>query len=604
VTTPMDQNTNNYRAPAADDSDGAFGSVGDITWTNGFGDEDAPGGPRQGAAQRPVSAPQQQVTPQQPVAAPSRPAPVQQATSPAPAQRPQHSALQRVPVAGNRQPVRPPAPVQRPGQQPVQAPIQRPAQQRPAPVAQPQAPAVPAQAPVAPQAPAVQPQAPVAPQVPVAPPQAQAPVAQPAPQMPVQPPVAQFQPPVQPQAPAQVQRQAPPASVTAEVDEEPPWASINRRPAPGREEEPTWSPDSEDAEFGQDVFSAPDTYRAPVAHTPAPTAPPRVPEPAEPTSKRGKGKKDRSRPEKNTSAKTETPAKKGSPLAGGRWKIAAFRGFFFLLMGLLIAGGFKNVVAKDEPVSVDTLTTQVAAALGQNGFPTEEAEAFAIRFANTYLSYSPDTRSARDAALATYAQEGVGTGFRPAENASQSIVSGPFVSGDPELTSAEQGVITVTAQVNSGAWVYLSIPVYADNKTGGLAISGEPAFVAAPVTATPPGETSLSTDSDDELEASLSTDVLPLYFRNWAASDETSLKLLLDKTATQAATTGLHGMFTLDRLGDVSVPVTGGDKREIEATVQWNSPSVGVYTQTYRLTIVKGSDGNWKIQDIKGGVVN
>jgi len=397
-------------------------------------------------------------------------------------------------------------------------------------------------------------------------------------------------------APASVPAPAPQIADT----ETPDWATI--RPA-DTGNEPT------EAAFSSEVG---DGFDLPAAAVPVPAVTVQ-PEPVADDEPRGKARRARksakvekiakpAAPEKAATA--ARPGRKSMSVAGGRWKVMVLRGGVYTVLGLLLLGGARNIISPREKIDVGAVTSQVQTALGQNGFPAATAEAFSIRFARAYLTYTEATADTRMEELARYSKAAsqMKWGLTTDGDKQQKVTAGPFVSTQPELLDKNNAIITVGAQVNDTTWVYLAVPVYADD-AGALVVSGPPAFVAAPARATSPGGAAI-TQSDDALAQSLTTDVLTGFFTAWAASDTTALKRYTTPDATTSALTGLGGSVTLATVNSVEVPRDGGDARPITASINWQSAAIGTYAQSYRVSVAKGTDGRWYVKDIKGGLVS
>lgn len=540
------------------DDAGAFAVPDNLDWENvGFADEDntRPQTPTPAPVQPPAQAPQPPVAPApvRPTLPPAQPAPAAPAT-PAP------------------QPVQPAAPAPHPGM-PV-GPYTPPAQPVQPPAPTPAAPTPPAPAPVMPSAP--QPYVPPA-QPPVQPP----PVAQP--------PVPQYvapQPPVQQYvAPEPTYAPAPQVSTTpaythaasAELEDlaEPEWARIG--PVEVSESEITFAGDDETAfgDIGMPVQQAP-------AFDPN-------------TGKRKKGRAPKPAGKERNPAREQ---KKGQ-YAGGRWTIIAIRGLVFLVAAVLLAGGVKNVVAGDDTATPAELAAAVKAELGYTGFPTEAAEAFAVRFTREYLTFDESADDdGRTTRLATYSPEAITGDWGWEGDGKQDVITGPFVALPTKPNDEHYATIAVTAQVKTGEWLSLAVPVYANN-TGALVIAGPPAFIAQPRLAEEPVRDNVM-DEDDDTAAVLTEKVFPGFLSAWAASNTTELDRYITPDATVEARTGLLGAVAYASVDEVKIPV-GDDTRKGTVKVRWSTEKSGTFSQTYNVVIVKNADGNWSVKDISGG---
>lgn len=537
-----------WAAASDDDEAGAFAVPTEVTWNNGFGDEDLAGASPARAKPAPRPAPAAATHP------PVRPAPTPSLPAPAPVQ-PAPAAQARPLVADTEVPewaaYRPSTTV------PAQTP---PAAVPPAPAQMP----APAQPPVRPASDFAEPEwAQHRPAAETAPAAAPTPVSTPVP--------APHVPAPAPYLPTPDLAHAPePAHLPEPVAAQP-------VPMPVREPDPMTQP----------------------VYTPDPQ-----PEP-ESRTRRGKAKAPKAgKPGKGAkAAKGPKPSSPGKGMAGGRWKIKALRVAIYSLVGLLLLGGLKNIVAPSKGPDAQAITEAVRANIGDNGFPTDAAEGFAVRFASIYLDTDPNTQEDRLNRLAVFSPDAAdGSWGWTGSVGKQSIIAGPVVASKPVLKDKNFATVTVTAQVTSKAWVYLAVPVYASN-TGNLVVSGPPAFVAPPARADSPGDDAITT-RDDALEQTLGTALMPGFFKAWAASNSVELDRYTAKDATQAARNGLAGAMTLDKVGEITMPRDGENTRVGEVEVTWNIKGAGTYIQNYVVTVTKDASAKWSVKDITGGVIS
>lgn len=503
-----------------------------------------------------------------------------QATAPTPVQP---AAQQPAPAVQPVQPatVNPGMPVG-PYMPPAQPPTQPPAQ-----------PATPTQPPSLPPTPAPSmPVAPVLPQQAQAPqpylPPTQPPVAQTVP-TPVAQPVPQYvapQPPAVPQYVAPEPTYAPtptPATpaythaASAELEDlaEPEWARIG--PVEVSEADVTFTGDDESA-FGD--------IGMPVQNAPA----------FDPNA--GKRKKGRA---PKPAGKERNPARehKKGQYAGGRWTLVLIRGVVFLVAALLMAGGLKNILTADNTATPEELAATVQTELGYTGFPTEAAEAFAVRFTREYLTYDSNGEGteARQIRLAAYSPDAANSEWGWDGDGKQDVITGPFVATSTKPKDAHYATVTVTAQVKTSEWIALAVPIYA-NDAGAMIVVGPPAFVAQPTLSDMP-DRETTFDEDSETAALLTEKVFPGFLSAWAASNSTELDRYITPDATVATRTGLLGAVTYASVDEVKIPL-GGRTREGTVRVRWATKKSGTFDQTYTVVVVKNADGNWSVQDIHG----
>ena len=164
------------------------------------------------------------------------------------------------------------------------------------------------------------------------------------------------------------------------------------------------------------------------------------------------------------------------------------------------------------------------------------------------------------------------------------------------MQDGTHAVVTLLASVN-GQLMELGVPIYAAN--GGLVVSGEPAWLAAPPQAAPPSPAAVT--SDPAAQGALSAQ-LPAFFQAYASGDSATLNRFL---APGASVSGLGGALSYAGISNLTVP-SGGATRHITATVVWqlsgvggNSP--GKLEMTYDMTVIdKG--GKWYVHDIAASV--
>ena len=567
----------------------------DSTDQNHYGDADSAWGAldlgEQTLAEPVAEAPAQ--TPQpRPMAAPqARPA------SP-PKPRPVAAPQARPVAAPSYAPIRPasvqPAPVTQPAPQPVAQPVQQPA---PQPVQQPAPQPVQQPAPVTQPAPAVQP------------------VAQPSPPIP--------------------SRDA--ASLTSEWDTtlDSAWDDIDL----GELGQDQLIEEDIDADLTSDLDEGPveedhaphatrgggmpEAPRASQVHTPAtewsPAVDPAVDPAAAPTRRsrlRRPEKPKSSGSKKQTSPQAAKRATKQAEYGGRSTGSKIFRWTLYPVLALVFLSGTKQILTADEAIDTEALASQTAEMLGRTQFPVGAAETFASRFTSEYLTYGQRGYEKRAARLATYAPRIVDEGWGWDGVGKQRVINGPFIGATTKPVDDHNATITVTAQVSSGAWLALAVPVYASD-SGALVVSGAPAFVALPPLAVNPEPDTEAPSIDEEASAWLAEQVLPGYFEAWGKSDMTELDRYTTAEASVMARTGLGGALTFAELSRVEVaegeltenadgdevPVLGVP-RDAVVEVSWAVDGAGWMRQAYNLVVIQAEDGRWFVQDIDGGVLS
>jgi Conjugative transposon protein TcpC len=263
-----------------------------------------------------------------------------------------------------------------------------------------------------------------------------------------------------------------------------------------------------------------------------------------------------------------------------------------VLLQRLVRGGIALIAVLLIVLAVRGLTAgggghgQSGSADPAAGFPQAAAEALAARFAFTYETYDPQHTEDRQLALAAFLSSSEvdpslgwdGTGSQTARAAIPSGI---------RVIDARQALVTVAVLVGSGRWLYLSVPVVADQ--GALAVGGVPTLVPAPRKASwqPPTATD---DQDSGLTQSLQGP-LSGFFRAYAASDDAALRYY---AAPGASISGLGGEV---RFGDLHLDVAAGDgpTRRATATVHWTDAATGAgMDQAYAL-VLRQVDGVWHV---------
>jgi hypothetical protein len=216
-----------------------------------------------------------------------------------------------------------------------------------------------------------------------------------------------------------------------------------------------------------------------------------------------------------------------------------------------------------------------------------------MQFGAVYLNFAVATADQRAQELAAYL---------PAAVISANPQLGWDGSGSLRLESEQvdgisvqdsaHAVVTILASVN-GTLMQLGVPIYAAN--GGLVVSGEPAWLAAPPQASPP--TPAAAASDPVAQSALNAQ-LPAFFQAYASGDSATLNRFL---APGATVSGLGGALSYTGISNLYVPA-GGATRHITATVVWQLSGSGAsgpakLEMTYDMTVIDQA-GKWYVHDI------
>ena len=280
---------------------------------------------------------------------------------------------------------------------------------------------------------------------------------------------------------------------------------------------------------------------------------------------------------------------------GGRWLVWALRAVLWAVLLIIGYRGITAIIFNETPASRSGGAP--AAGSGGSEFPATLAEAYAVQFGAVYLNFSTATANQRAQQLAAYL---------PSSLSSADPQLGWDGSGSLKLDSEQvaginvqdgtHAIVTLLASVN-GQPMELGVPVYAAN--GGMVVSGEPAWLAAPPQATPPSPAAAT--QDPAAQSALSAQ-LPPFFQAYASGDSTTLNRFL---APGASVSGLGGALSFAGISNLTVPA-GGATRQITATVVWqlsgaggNSP--GKLEMTYDMTVID-TGGKWYVRDIAASV--
>jgi Conjugative transposon protein TcpC len=279
---------------------------------------------------------------------------------------------------------------------------------------------------------------------------------------------------------------------------------------------------------------------------------------------------------------------------GGRWLVWTFRVVVWVILLVIGYRGVMAIVLNETPPAN---SNPASTAPATPGFPAQEASAYALQFGQVYLNASPGTASQRASDLASFLPSGA-SDPQLGWNGGGSLSLQSEQVADVQVQDAHHAIVTLLARVN-GKLMELGVPVYAT--AGGMAISGEPAWLAPPKTVTPPAPQPVN--SDDATQSALMRQ-LPAFFAAYGSGDQSTLGRFL---ATGTTVTGLGGSVVFGSVPSVTTPA-GGNVRHIVATVVWEIPgqpgkatrtgnTAANLEMTYALTIVK-QHGTWYVQSI------
>jgi hypothetical protein len=296
----------------------------------------------------------------------------------------------------------------------------------------------------------------------------------------------------------------------------------------------------------------------------------------------------------------ETPAVK-PPWGGGggRWAVWPMRAVLWATILVIGYRGITAIILNETPSGGSGSEAGNAAATGvespEPAFPVTLGEAFALRFGELYLNFSPSTATQRAQQLAAFIPANV-RATDPEFGWTGSGASTPQsvqVAG-VDVRSAHAAVVTLLATVDNRL-MELGVPVYASG--GGLVVSAEPALLSPPSTAALPAAQAAS--SDQAAQQALAGQ-LPDFFQAYASGDQTTLSRYL---APSVSLSGLGGAVSFGSIASIDVP-PGGTVREITVTVNWTLPGqVGLaapgLATTYDMSVIDQQSGKWYVKDIR-----
>ena len=295
---------------------------------------------------------------------------------------------------------------------------------------------------------------------------------------------------------------------------------------------------------------------------------------------------------------------------GGRWAVWPMRVVLWATILVIGYRGLTAILLNETPSSGNANSNGGAASNGAvtgeqpaatdhqspaSTFPVTLGEAFALRFGQLYLNFSPSTAMQRAQELATFIPASAratdpefgltGTGT--------SILQALSVAG-VDVRSAQTAVVTLLATRNSQL-LELGVPLYASG--GGLVVSGEPALLPAPSAAVLPK--AQGAGSDQAVQRALAGQ-LPDFFRAYASGDQDALSRYVMPGVSLA---GLGAAVSFGSIVSVDAP-QGGATRDITVTVDWMLPGqVGLGTTrlaaTYDMSVVDRQSGRWYVEDIR-----
>lgn len=279
--------------------------------------------------------------------------------------------------------------------------------------------------------------------------------------------------------------------------------------------------------------------------------------------------------------------------SGGRWLVWPMR---VVLWAAILIIGYRGVMAilLNETPSPSN-STSAAPASSAASFPVSLGSAYALQFGQVYLNFSPGSASQRASELATFIPANVRS-LQPEfgwNSAGTMHLDSEQVAGI-DVRSANTAVVTLLATVN-GRLIELGVPLYASGS--GIVVSGEPAWLPAPSSATPPNAHEISPDT--AAQSALSSQ-LPAFFQAYASGDQATLNRFL---APGVSLSGLGGAVSFGSIASLTVP-QGDTTRDITVTVNWVLPNQASQvapqvSATYDMSVVEQQSGRWYVREIR-----
>jgi hypothetical protein len=279
------------------------------------------------------------------------------------------------------------------------------------------------------------------------------------------------------------------------------------------------------------------------------------------------------------SKKLKVPAR-----ASGRTLIRTVgRGAIWATVALLLVRGVGSVLAP----------TSEPAARGAGGNPVEDqsTDAFAVRFARSYLA-DPSAAS-----LAPFLAEGVRVGTGLAPKVETAAVAQAEVSGTEDLGGGES-VVTVACELRDARTLYLAVPI-ARSAAGEVAALGAPWIVAGPGTAAGAETDRPQPIAGEDAPAieSLISKFLPAYLSSGDAGELSYLLLPGVDLQPLGGVVELKSLGTVDQLGDGE-----GPRRTVSVAVRVSDPvGEATYPVAYRLSVERSGRGDrWYVAAVEG----
>ncbi|MEU1277673.1 conjugal transfer protein [Streptomyces sp. NPDC005805] len=228
-----------------------------------------------------------------------------------------------------------------------------------------------------------------------------------------------------------------------------------------------------------------------------------------------------------------------------------------------------------------------------------EAQAVASRFARAYLTWSEDSASERESALALDLVPGVearlGWDGKGRQRVVQLYPGGVTVLEDGRARVRVEALVAGRADPKAKPqpqWIGLDVPVARVGER--IAVTGAPGVVAL----APPGDPEpVDAPEPDPAMSTQSMDVVEQFFKQYADGDPSAV------AAPGVRIPALPKGYELTAVSSWVVDLGKGDDRTGTAVVTWSTAG-GTVSQTYRVSITRVASaeaGRWQVSGLHGG---
>lgn len=274
----------------------------------------------------------------------------------------------------------------------------------------------------------------------------------------------------------------------------------------------------------------------------------------------------------------------GGYAAGGAVRVAG-RVLLWACIALVFVRGLGAIASTPS---------HAASGTGGATFPSAEADVFATRFADAYLSFMPGQTAAYQQTVGVFLAHGLSDQTVLPSRGQGVSVTQAMVAREQSLGDS-RAILTVAAVLSDGQTRYLAVPV-AEDKQGGLDVFALPSLVAAPAAGTASAvRTTAVPAADSAAVTELVHGFLSVYLSG--EQDSSLSAYLASGTVLVAMPSGL----SLASLGSIGVIAKSASRLVVQADASvTDSASGAVYQTAYRLTLAQGRSG-WRVAGVAGG---